>query len=260
MAETVCQLEYENQMFLELVSEDGLLILAKGLGIDRLFLKLLKLYSDPHNLVLAIGTSPNHEKYFNNELIKQGVNFIPKSISNQIAAKERQSIYLEGGVLYVTSRILVVDMLKMVCPLDKVSGILVYNAHRVNDVSNEAFILRLYKDHNKDGFVKGLSDSPELFTSGFCQLERIMKNLFVRQVYIWPRFHAVVGATLDKHQPDVIELRQQMSHNMILIQQAILDIMKTCIKELKACNKSVMILFSNQIFSLSARDDRSYYR
>lgn len=42
----------------------------------------------------------------------------------------REQIYLQGGVLFITSRILVVDLLRKYCPVEKVSGILVYNAHR----------------------------------------------------------------------------------------------------------------------------------
>ena len=40
-------------------------------------------------------------------------------------------------------------------------------------------------------------------------------------------------------QPDVVELRQQMTPNMTAIQIAVLDIMKACVTELKRCNSSV---------------------
>lgn len=42
----------------------------------------------------------------------------------------REALYQGGGVLFVTSRILVVDLLKNQCPADKVTGVLVFNAHR----------------------------------------------------------------------------------------------------------------------------------
>ena len=80
----------------------------------------------------------------------------------------REALYLGGGVLFITSRILVVDLLKGQCPVDKIAGILVFNAHRYNtevvdklvmilycavcrvtDSSTEAFILRLYRQDNK---------------------------------------------------------------------------------------------------------------
>ena len=77
------QLDFENQIFFELISEDGLVVLARccvggccgidsdkpicrlpllrGLGLDRIFLKFLRLYCDPHHLVLVINTSQPNE-------------------------------------------------------------------------------------------------------------------------------------------------------------------------------------------------------
>lgn len=42
----------------------------------------------------------------------------------------RESVYLSGGVLFVTSRILVVDMLTKRLPIHLVTGIVVYRAHK----------------------------------------------------------------------------------------------------------------------------------
>jgi len=42
----------------------------------------------------------------------------------------REAIYLKGGVLFITSRIIVMDLLKKICPVEKVLGILVYRAHK----------------------------------------------------------------------------------------------------------------------------------
>ena len=44
-------------MFLDILHEDGLVIAAKGLGLDEVFYNLLKVYSDPGNLVLVIGAN-----------------------------------------------------------------------------------------------------------------------------------------------------------------------------------------------------------
>ena len=53
----------------------------------------------------------------------------------------RANIYLEGGVLFITTRILVVDMLVERIPIHLVSGILVYKAHQYVPL---LFILCLY--------------------------------------------------------------------------------------------------------------------
>ena len=42
----------------------------------------------------------------------------------------RQLMYLEGGVQFITSRILVVDLLTGRVPAEKLTGILVYKAHK----------------------------------------------------------------------------------------------------------------------------------
>lgn len=42
----------------------------------------------------------------------------------------RESVYLSGGVLFVTSRILVVDMLTKRLPIHLVTGIVVFRAHK----------------------------------------------------------------------------------------------------------------------------------
>ena len=42
----------------------------------------------------------------------------------------REALYLQGGVLFITSRILVVDLLRKQCPVENVTGVLVFNGHR----------------------------------------------------------------------------------------------------------------------------------
>ena len=56
---------------------------------------------------------------------------------------------MEGGIIFSSSRILVVDMLMDRLPIDLVTGILVYKAHKVIETSQEAFIIRLYRQKNK---------------------------------------------------------------------------------------------------------------
>lgn len=61
----------------------------------------------------------------------------------------REDLYLSGGVKFVTTRILVVDMLKKRIPIEKITGIVVLRAHQVLESCQEAFVLRLYRQHNK---------------------------------------------------------------------------------------------------------------
>ena len=104
-------LPYANQMFLDILHEDGLVVAAKGLGVEEVFFNLLKVYSDPGNLVLVIGANEEEEEYFLSRLKQEQVKAVPRKITTEFSAAERQRLYLEGGVLFITTRILVVEML-----------------------------------------------------------------------------------------------------------------------------------------------------
>ncbi|XP_078415233.1 DNA repair endonuclease XPF isoform X1 [Cetorhinus maximus] len=232
-------LEHESQIFLDLFHEDGLVITAKGMGVDRILYNFLKLYSDPGNLVLVLNTNVAEEQYFIEQLRSEGVSHLPRIITNEIPSNERYTVYTEGGVLFVTSRILVVDFLTDRIPANLITGILVYKAHRIIESCQEAFILRLYRQKNKQGFIKAFTDNAVAFSLGFCRAERVMRNLFVRKLYLWPRFHITVSSFLDKHKPEVIELHVSLTPSMLAIQTAIMDIMNACLKELKRYNPSL---------------------
>ncbi len=112
-------LPFANQMFLDILHEDGLTIAAKGLGVEEVFFSLLKVYSDPGNLVLVIGTNEEEEEYFIERLKKEEVKAPPRKVTTEFSASDRQQLYLNGGVLFITTRILVVEMLTERIPLSK---------------------------------------------------------------------------------------------------------------------------------------------
>ncbi|KAM4698050.1 DNA repair endonuclease XPF [Rhinophrynus dorsalis] len=234
-------LEHENQIFLDLFHEDGLVIAARGLGIDRILQNFLKLYCDPGNLVLVLNTNTAEEEYLIEQLRSEGVTHLPRIITNEIVSGERYDVYTQGGVLFVTSRILVVDFLTDRIPANLITGILVYKAHKIIESCQEAFILRLYRQKNKQGFIKAFTDNPVAFHTGFCQVERVMRNLFVKKLYLWPRFHVSVNSFLEKHKPEVVELHISMTPAMLAIQSSILDIMNACLKELKRYNPALEV-------------------
>lgn len=236
-------LEYENAVFLEVMDDDGLFVSAKGLSIERVITNFLRIHcvtADPSSisLVLVINTTSQEEDFILDELKSSDVP-LPKVITTEFSSTERESVYLSGGVLFVTSRILVVDMLTKRLPIHLVTGIVVYRAHKIIESCQEAFILRLYRENNKTGFIKAFSDNAQAFTNGFFQVEKVMKNLFVRRLYLWPRFHATVSSFLDKHTPEVIELHLHLTPSMLAIQTAVLDLIDTCLKELKRANPTL---------------------
>ncbi|XP_043264616.1 DNA repair endonuclease XPF [Colletes gigas] len=230
-------LEYENQMFLEILHEDGLVVTAKGLGIETVFANILRAHTDPGNLIIVLGTTNYEEQYFIDMLKSFGVKHLPRVVTFECSSDERAIMYLEGGVLFISGRILVVDLLKNRVPLNLVTGILVYRAHNILRSYQEAFALRLYRQNNKTGFIKAFTNSALAFTVGFMHVERIMKALFVKQLYLWPRFHTLVNNSLAKHKPEVIELHVKITQKMLNIQTCLLDVMNYVVKELKRLNK-----------------------
>ncbi|XP_067100525.1 DNA repair endonuclease XPF isoform X1 [Osmerus mordax] len=232
-------LEFETEMFLSLFGTDGLLVTAEGMGIDRILLQFMRVYSEEGSLVLLLNTTTPEQEYFTEQLRAEGVSHLPRTVTSDVQNSERHSVYTQGGVLFVTSRILVVDFLTDRIPANLISGILVYRAHNIIESCQEAFILRLFRQKNKTGFIKAFTDKATAFSSGFCQVERVMRNLFVKKLYLWPRFQASVNSVLDRHKPDVVELHVSLTPAMRAIQSSVLDIMSACLKELKRYNPTL---------------------
>ncbi|XP_046400907.1 DNA repair endonuclease XPF [Ischnura elegans] len=229
-------LEFENQMLLDILNEDGLLVAARGLGLDQVFQSLVKVYSDEGNLVIVIGASPTEEEHCLAQMALSGVSPMPRVVTSDVHVSERESFYLCGGVIFASARILVVDLLKGRVPVDHITGFLVCRAHRILESCQEAFALRLYRQSNKTGFVKSFSNCPEAFTVGFARVERVMRALFARNLLLWPRFHATVASSLNAKKPLLIELHLQLSPLMQQVQCSLLDLMNFTVKELKRIN------------------------
>ncbi|GLV38110.1 meiotic 9 [Carabus blaptoides fortunei] len=226
-------LEFEQQIFLDVLRTDALVVTAKGLNIDVIFTNLLKVYRDPGNLIIVLNYSDSDEKYYSEQLDNDLV------FTASLNGNEREERYLLGGIHFVTTRIMVVDLLKKRIPIEKITGIFVLRAHTVLESCQEAFCLRLYRQHNKTGFIKAFSSGVESFTIGFGHVERIMRALFVKELHIWPRFHALVQQTLKQYEPTVVELHIPISTTMKNLQTCILDLMNSIVKELKRINKTL---------------------
>ena len=85
-------LDFENQMFLDILNEDGLVIAAKGIGLESVFVNLLKVYSDPGNLVIVLGTTQKEEEFFIEELDSMGVKPLPKLLTSEFSVNDRYDI------------------------------------------------------------------------------------------------------------------------------------------------------------------------
>lgn len=66
-----------------------------------------------------------------------------------------------------------------------------------------------------------------------------MRNLFVKDLFLWPRFHALVQKNLKAFEPISIEFHIPMTPKMTQIQIHLLDLMNFIVKDLKRINPFV---------------------
>ncbi|KAI1473862.1 DNA repair protein [Daldinia eschscholtzii] len=241
-------LEYQQHLFQELRAEDELVVIAKGLGLMRLVTNLLHSYDAAgNNLIIVVGAEERENAWIGEALAESAaVSMAPKARGltvvntdfTSVAAREK--MYAKGGIYSITSRILVVDLLTSLLDPDTITGLIVLHADKVIATSLEAFIIRVYRQKNKNGFLKAFSDNPDPFTVGFSPLATMMRNLFLRKTSLWPRFHMTVASSLEgKKKAEVIELEIPMTDAMRDIQTAIMECVEVSIHELKKGNSGL---------------------
>ncbi|KAM0712182.1 hypothetical protein Q7P37_011276 [Cladosporium fusiforme] len=238
-------LEFQQEVFHELREEDALLILARGLGLPRLVANLLHSYDAAgNNLVLLVGADDRENMWLGEALAEhatisggskcRGLRLVNTDV---MSVGTREKMYAGGGIFSITSRILIVDFLSGLLKPETVTGLIALHAERISTTSLEAFIIRIYRQKNKKGFLKAFSDQPEPFTSGFQPLTGILKNLFLRKPLLFPRFHVTVAKSLEgRRKAEVIELEVPMTDAMRDIQNAVMECVEVSIMELKKGN------------------------
>ena len=284
--------------------EDGLVILGRGLGVQRVWLGVMHTHSNsgssgrsssalgstPHldpavvasaaSASASAGASASPELVFLlnfgddlvswlNEQLQSAPAAGPhpsacrviRSINNEYSAADRSSLYLQGGLLSITSRILTVDLLNGLIAPDLICGFCVHDAHDVSEASPEAFILRIWRKKNKTGWIKAMTDDAAACSRGaargaaggasFGGLESMMKALFLRKVWLFPRFTISVSESLNpstdtssssssvprRFSLDIVELHQPFSELMSGVQSALVEVIDTLITQLKRENQ-----------------------
>eukprot|EP01138_Halocafeteria_seosinensis_P013563 gb/GECG01013852.1/.p1 GENE.gb/GECG01013852.1/~~gb/GECG01013852.1/.p1 ORF type:complete len:907 (+),score=108.72 gb/GECG01013852.1/:1-2721(+) len=266
-------LEFHDSIFSDLLRQDGLVVMAPGLGIEAIVRRFLGFYAGTRTTSsssssslqetrqassssVPSGSRASHKRSkpsskqgtilvlnathlaeaWKEALLAEGLlpSMLPSVITSDVSSvSERKTMYETARCILITSRICIVDFLTERLDPTQVSGILVYNAHLVSDTSSEGFILRIFRQKHPEGFVKAFSDNPVSLASGFNKLEKVLRALHVRKLMLWPRFHVSVSKELEKNPPEVIEISQPLSNGQHHIQRCVIDAMDTCITELR---------------------------
>uniref|UniRef100_A0A3P8TZY6 DNA repair endonuclease XPF n=1 Tax=Amphiprion percula TaxID=161767 RepID=A0A3P8TZY6_AMPPE len=170
-------LAFETEMFLGLFGCDGLLVVAEGMGVDRILLQFMRVYSEQGSLVLLLNTTTPEQEYFTEQLRVEGVTHLPRDGPPAMSrALSVITFTLRRGAV-VTSRILVVDFLTDRIPAHLISGQKMrvswcIRAPKIIESCQEAFTLLLFQTEEQDG--------PSL------------RNLFVKKLYLWPRYDELI--------------------------------------------------------------------
>ncbi|POV99012.1 hypothetical protein PSHT_13729 [Puccinia striiformis] len=233
-------LSFQEEILKELNEKDGLLILARGLGLRSIISSFLK----PHcirnqatnSLVFVINATTDDEAGINDQL---GMRMA--CIGHEITGSERERIFKHGGVLSITSRILIVDLLNSKLDISQITGIVILHAEEVSPTSIEAFILRVFRKSNTKGFIKAFSEEPEHFTYGFSPLQTVLSQLKIRNVFLWPRFRVEIKEEFEAMKAKAIELHQPMSPAMTEIQTAIIESMDATLAEIRKGNTNLEV-------------------
>ncbi len=217
-----------------LETRDNLLcVLGRGLGLDTLLSLFVRLYSSSTSvaaaevaggvgggLVFFLNLDKDEAAVFVERAARQGVEKTPHIVAGE-SQQERAKMYARGGVVFINTQILVVDLLRGVVPFALCSGVLVYNAHFVEEHGTLWFALRLLRHHcGPRLFVKGFTCRVEQLQSG-TKCEKAMRAMMAKKLFLWPRFEARVQEELNAHQPEVVELFVPLSEKMAAIYGAL---------------------------------------
>lgn len=166
-------LNYHRKILADILEDDSLLVMAKGLGLTKVLGMFLSMYCSPQFLVIVVSSDEKFLDLLQDELSGLNCALPIRKVTSEKNADDRGKLYGQGGVIAITHRILVVDLLNGILDTSKVTGMVVPDAHRVLDTTNESFVLRIYRQKNKKGFIKGFSDCPETFQIGFSRTEKV---------------------------------------------------------------------------------------
>lgn len=245
-------LKYQQIILEEMLSQDSLLVLAKGLGLENIISNLLHVLSSPikqkRSLIILLNASDIENTSIGEDLTELSWFEVARQFlvikGESVTVNKRSQIYEHGGIISISSTIFIVDLLSRIVDPNLITGLVVLHAERIIETSNESFIINYYKKYNKWGFIKCVTDeSQSLLPYGMINpLQLMLRNMKLEKVLLWPRFHINVVSSLnfnDKGIGKIIEIKVSMTESMQRIQIAILSCLKSILYEIKRHNPEI---------------------
>lgn len=127
-------LGFHRDIIKEIATESGLLVLARGLGLNSIIKSLVHLYADPKLLVFLIISESDDPLLDLDE--EKNVEFAIETAAhiNRIkpdhSIKERSRFYGKGGVIILSARVFLMDLLHSRIPIPLVTGVMIQDAQK----------------------------------------------------------------------------------------------------------------------------------
>ena len=200
-------LPFHDKIVDEMLGGDGVLLLAKGLGLNVVILRFIERFLSQGQLLILLNVSDGVRKWLGDNLRLRGNKFVVRSIDASDSVREkREKIYRQGGVLFAMPRTIITDMLMNALPAQFVQAILVNRCHTMTDTSIDTFAIREYRRKNRSGCVKGFTDCVEEVVKGYSTCAQMLRRLRVSKLFLWPRNRVEVQQDLERKSPEVYVL------------------------------------------------------
>lgn len=263
-------LKYQENIVVDLVEHDALLVLGQGLGTNKIVSNLLHVLiqstgGHKRSLIILINATDEENKIIeeslmelswnsndddNNDVIMNKTPKFSSILGDAGTVDHRRKLYANGGIVSVSNRVLVTDLLSHVLEPNVITGLVILHAENISQYSMDRFVVNLYRKENKWGFVKAISDDAEKFCKGFQPLQTKLKYFKLEKSFLWPRFHVGVTESIQRKSkvkqngPDftnkVTEVRIKMTNYMEKIQNSLMASLEILIGELKRNNPDLV--------------------
>lgn len=168
---------------------------------------------------------------------------IPVVITSELKLSTRLQHYKEGGVIIITSRILICDLLKDRIRSNNIKNIYIYESDKLHNHCSEIFICNLLKEKNENAKIICLTDNSNMIntysSNNNNSLYHICMDLKVDNVILYPRFEKRVIKCVEEHPTEVIQFKQDMSEKMKKLELLLIRIIDDCIKGMKLENNTL---------------------
>lgn len=218
---------------------NSLHVIAKGLGMHQAFASLILDSVTSDSIILGINVSRSVATSLIYPTLTSQTNprktqlVLPRILSADYTVRDRTAVYSTSGFIIVTSAVLVHDLLHNAIPVERVKGLLIFAADRIKERSNHHFALNLFRNKNRNAFIKAFSENPLALSAGFHSTEKLMGLLYISRLSLWPRFHVQVRKQLKAHVPDLVDLCVPPTIRTGALLSALRDVVKAVLNDLK---------------------------